>query len=236
MAYFFGGRPGAIWAGAIGVCILVLVGAHVLNIYLDEKSEIPAFRTEVLLNYQAKNSDLLSPWMIGYKRGGKNTASPLNFLLWTRIVNMQQVQSKIANYRVQVSASENGPWKTLNAIGMTGRQLYAISNENELKEALELTIDDDLYTILRDRTLQPRDTVEGWMIFERYDLNWTNKTWFFKFYFRDTAGVETNQIIKAPRGDGAPGEVNLANPPLKAIGRRDISGFHFRYFSSSFRD
>jgi hypothetical protein len=235
-SYFFARRQQAAWAKAIWICILILVfGAHQLDTGLNEKDRILPFHTKVNTYLWGEILGLYGNMIVGYKHNKEDAATPINILLWLRIVNMQPVQSKISAYRLQFSESQNGPWKTLNPVHIQGRQFYMTSSVTNLKKITGYTLDEqDLGHKLRLRTLQPGAKLEGWMAFERTDVDLTKTHW-LRFYLRDTTGVESLQILQPPNAQSF-GEITLGEAEIKSIGTRDISRFHFRRFSLSYPD
>jgi hypothetical protein len=207
---------------------------HQLDTVLDNERILP-FHTKVNTYLFGEILGLYGSIIVGYKHNKEDAATPINVLLWMRIVNMQPVQSKISAYKLQFSESQDGPWKTLRPVHIQGRQFYMTSSVTNLKKIMGYTLDEqDLAHKLSLRTLEPGDKLEGWMAFERTDVNFTETHW-LRFYLRDTTGVESFQILQQPNAQSF-GDVTLGEAQIKSIGVRDISKFHFRRFSYSYPD
>jgi len=114
--------------------------------------------------------------------------SPIHRMLFVQITNMQTVPSVIATYRVEVQKSD-GTWIKLTR--MDGR-IGAVYHLLELKSAYLYSID-TLDAVISNRKIIPKETVEGWALFELpEDLPLALP---IRVYVRDYGGAETTQVV-----------------------------------------
>jgi hypothetical protein len=218
--------------------VLTIIGAA-LVFYHESSSQVqrrPAesFRVDLPVIVRATaNSALLTQLMVGYiADNNRHTISPINFALRVQLTNMQNWDAKISNYRVETSESENGPWKPLFYLRPNECGIYGLWSPNSLHDAAQWTADAELFEVLSNRTLRPRDTISAWAFFERRDIVAENMR-FFRFHIRDTAGLESVLAIRISQHSGPPSgppDVYLQKNPFKVCGRADVSQSQVKYY------
>lgn len=159
--------------------------------------------------------------------GHGNVVSPINFALYVQIVNMQNVQSQIKAYSVEGAPTSDGPWKMLLRIPVGNGELYGVRG-NKLTEVTVWQHRNDLTSVLTATAFAPHETRFGWVFFERRDVI-QDEIRFFKFHIRDTARVETDQIVPSSN-ESSRSETNLHEAGFIKLKHSDISKFKFKYF------
>jgi len=218
-----------------GVAVFILTTIAAYLVYKDSTQEPYQIKIRVSIINPA-NKRLIARFMIGYKSASGDTISPINFILYIQIINMQTVRSKIASYRVEAAPALDGPWKQLMPIAVRGQQIYLIFKRGGLTKASEIEfLPNSLANVLSDQSLQPHETISGWAFFERRDVVPSAMN-FFRFHIHDTAGVQTSRIVpKAKQIPNVGQRETQKSPGWRLLHQdRDISKFHVRYYHSSY--
>lgn len=223
LAYFMGfGIVGAGWIGTLS-----WVQHREAKARADEPYKFKV-RTTVIRTTDNNGQDISAmPLMIGETLSEGYTVYPLDIVLKLDIVNMQNVQSKIASYYVDAALTSDGPWKRLIPLTTEGRQIYVLDAARDLTKALEITfLGKELSVVFQNQSLQPHDSITAWALFQNPEFT-QNTMRFFQFHISDTAGIEANSIVPIPANTPSKaGEVNTQEPlGFKGIQPRDISNF-----------
>lgn len=237
LAYFLSGRFGAIWAGAGGLCLFILVGAYELNHYLDVREEKalspqPAnFHIGMPVVYSSPGKNLVTDIMLGYALSGREIVSPVNFALFFHITNISSRHLKITGYSVEVAEHNTGPWIPL--LPMRIENHYKIyMTAADLTRAHEVkSLDGILDWVISKNSFQPDEARTGWAFFQQHDLT-ASEIKHFKVQIHDTIGIVSKQIISLSE-DSPPATRGFLNPRFEVLAIRDISKFQFRYYHSS---
>jgi hypothetical protein len=225
-------------AAGVATFIIVFIGA--LLIYKQEskiQNTDDLFRIELRLSMLFPSKDLVTNYAMIHP--GSNTASPIDVMLYVQLTNKQNIPSLISRYSVEIAAAGNGPWEELLPMSITGGQeVYLIPGHEHkvLTDAIVIDMSQDgLENILRKRPLSPHETVIGWLLFaskpkrakEGYSYRFPIAN-FYRFFFRDAAGSETQQIVSARRT--VKGHDLRDGAPLRFGQRKDLSNFRFKEY------
>jgi hypothetical protein len=141
--------------------------------------------------------------------------SPINAMVYFRIVNLQSNAAVISNFSIEVMTTEG--WKKV-IYWTQGPIWFAPSAEfnkaTELRPATPM-----LDSLLRSRAIGPKETVRGWLpiIYPRTNALISNRI--FRITIADTLGghvtVETGEV---PVG-------NFTDSAFTVGGKKDISGY-----------
>lgn len=93
-----------------------------------------------------------------------DTASPIDVLMFAKVVNVQTVPAMIDQYHFEIRLNQ-GSWKKLFKVPMRTTRLFFVSDGN-LKNAAEFAEDTSLDSLLSNKLIQPREVVRGWVYLE----------------------------------------------------------------------
>jgi hypothetical protein len=141
--------------------------------------------------------------------------SPVDLMLWIRLINMQTVTATIDRYEVDASHGLNGPWYELVPISNIGRnrRVYLVGKTPEAALLMDSSVFLDV--ALESRALQPRDNVTGWVAFECPRGHIPCSEDYYRMSVRDTSGILGSVIIGPATGHVNPGEEYLHAGVLK---------------------
>jgi hypothetical protein len=162
-------------------------------------------------------------------RGGgePKTIAPLNAIIVVRIVNNQATASMISQLTVEGNTT-NGTWVRLARIEGSTVQLFAVPN-SDLHKAILVT-PTLLDTMLENRAMSPKETVEGWLLlaYPRGNDEFNGK---FRFTVADTMGTKYSQLVAASgAGDFGPNtlqfpRINYDLSPYPVVLYQDSPGY-----------
>jgi len=250
-----------ILVGLVVVMLLVRGSSFFLKSNEDLSQEVP-FGVEVRTAF-VSDSGPLTFYMVSYRSPLGLTVSPVFYLMFVRITNLQDVGSTISGFEVAVSEKKEGPWEELVSIPLFTSSLYSLGTsvpDNSVKpedtptlvmgpgafRLTAMTMENMKYAIpLRpDRTLEsefskpipPHSPISGWVAFDsRRQMGVAAKEIYFRITLRDTAGKLGQYVEPLPigRGDGASTYVDTGM--MRIDGRvTDISSFNVKYYSDPF--
>ena len=198
----------------------------------------------------------LSLFMVGYNSMYGRTASPVVYLVYLQVVNLQDVPSTIANYSVAVSDNETGPWGDLVPIPLVSSDLYALgtnqpghgtiafprgayrlgtSMQREDMTKAALMNPSPKFDVELSQPIQPHDTVRGWAAFGTRGRVGEQVRNYFRVTLRDTADVSFASIAALYRCSPDDVEADTAIALMDKMGPiLDISDFHVRYYGEPY--
>jgi hypothetical protein len=153
--------------------------------------------------------------------------SPIPFLLYAQVTNLENVPSNITDYSVEVSSYRFGPWHPLPSISLRSCDLYVIGVDvgppglgppgkslrfsrgsyllatppaAKYLASGDLLKPDHLLESELGHNIQPHDHVEGWAAFDHADnfMVFRSKSIYFRITVRDSAGLEGSTVSKIP--------------------------------------
>jgi hypothetical protein len=168
---------------------------------------------------RAPNSGAL--WF-GYQSKFGQTLSPIHRMVFIRLTNLQSVRSMIETYRVEIQTTR-GEWVRLTRIdGQTG-SIYMIFGDPQKAILFDMAV---LDSVLSNRVINPRETVEGAAFFELPENIELNRP--LRIYVKDFGGAEMTQTIQEqPVGDFSQGL------GMRKLAMVDLSNSKVGYYSEA---
>jgi len=181
-------------------------------------------------------------WLV-HNRPNRPTASPVSVVAFLRIVNLQNVQSTLDWYSLEIEIGTNDWRKLIHMDARLGKVLWQLEVDKEFKDMLEVNLSENgLDYLLSDRAIPPHGTVRGFAFFEipgTYNINET-KNFRLRIHIKDTAGVEFEGIMPTHITDplsGIPHTDTKQPIRIHTSGRLyDISTLPKKYFSEASPD
>jgi hypothetical protein len=127
-------------------------------------------------------------WLAHQSYDGSTILSPAHRAILIRITNRQPVRSMIETYRVEVLNTRNA-WTQLTHIDPTRGTVYA----GDIGAARIISADQMLDHVIQQRNIVPRETIEGWALFEiPEDLGLQQP---MRIFVKDFGGAEVTREI-----------------------------------------
>lgn len=240
------GSIGILWVGSV--------------IWVEEREHrqvaqmnAPLYKIGVRCAIISDNPGKLTYFMVGYKSGFGNTASPIFYLINVSIANLQNTASTIEGYSFAVGDSEKGPWRDLVPISLLSTRLYALGTSNAENKSIgfprglyrlgtAMTQKDLTHAALLDpspkletelkRSINAFQTIGGWAAFDLRDHTIREIRKFIRIILRDSAGKSFSDVIIIPSQPSQYPEIDTQVGLITVIGPIiDMSSFHIRYYS-----
>lgn len=222
----------AMWSVISALIILLLV----IGFYFDRRFATQ-YSEETLLFSADVEVVVWYPdfWWVTYRSMYGDTVSPVDALLILRIVNLQDGQSSIQKYSVEVQ-NQDGSWAHLRRITPLGSTFYNTREKGDLKTAREIDFSRNaLDLLIFNRDLAAGATVRGWAFYEA-PQNFKpvpSSPIQFRIIIRDSKNDEVT-ILSASKQNSL-GD-SLGGGWFRVTGvTRDISGFHRKRYSEPVR-
>jgi hypothetical protein len=238
------GSVGILWVGSV---IWLAEREH----RQTARTNAPAYKIGARCAIISDNPGKLTLFMVGYKTGFGDTASPVFYLINIAIMNLQNIASTIEGYSVAVGDTEKGPWQNLMPISLLSNNLYALGKKNTgtgsigfprgvYRLGTAMTQKDLTHAALLDpfpklenelkKPIGSSQTVGGWAAFDLKDCTIRKIQDFMRITLRDSAGKSFSEVISIPRQqsdseiDTQVGLINVIGPII------NMSSFHVQYY------
>jgi hypothetical protein len=229
-------------------------GLHWINkrkLLIGDKTNSQMFSVEVRSAF-VSDSGPLTLFMVGYPSIFGQTASPVFYLTYLQITNLQNVTSTINELKVAASKESNGPWEDLVPIPLGSVALYMLDGKASTPKKLMLR--HETYRLAKQMTIegmkcamplsaqqvldselskpiQSHGTVSGWTAFDsRLHKGLTPGQIYFRITIRDTNNNIESNIVSLPIQPDSSIHVDAGS--IFASGQViDISRYKVRYYS-----
>lgn len=221
------------------------------SIWKDQKPQSTPFSVQVR-SALVSDSGPLTLYMVGYPSMFGQTASPVFYLAFIQITNLQDIASTISEFSVSASKNPEGPWEILQPIPIASVRLFSLgtrtpSPKNILfkhetyRLATPMTTEDMKYAALLNATpalgpklakpIQPHDSISGWVALDPpTHKGLTPGQIYFRVSLRDTANKSDNYVVPLPTKKDS--SIDINNGSIQVTGVvSDISQFKVRYYS-----
>lgn len=201
----------------------------------------------------------LTKFMVGYTTMFGATASPIYYLAYLQITNLQDVVRTVKELKIAASEEADGPWEELVQIPLDSVDLYSVGpvppapcakrwglkngmydmsgpeTKEELKNAAQIKAEQVLRTELR-KTMQPHASVSGWVALDFLKhVGLLPKKVYFRVTILDTTDRGGDHVVRMPRGQEGASSMEVNNGSLLITGAyTDISGSHIKYYGDPF--
>lgn len=216
----------------------------------------PAFSVEVRSAF-VSDSGPLTLYMVGYSSILGPTASPVLYLAYVQITNLQDVPSTVSEFRVAVSKEAEGPWEDLVPIPLDAVTLYSLGGKptvpkllsmsrgtsrlatqmkaSDMKQVMLLKAEPHL-ALQFVRPIEPHHAVSGWVALDSLrHVGLTPGQIFFRIMLRDTAGKGDKYVAELPRRAPGDSAMGINNGSLLVTAQLvDISNFKVKYYGDPF--
>jgi len=160
---------------------------------------------------------------LDYQSKFGDTLSPIHRTVFIRITNLQNVRCMIETYRVETQ-KPTGEWVKLTWMDGQKGSVYWIFADIKKSTLMEM---EKLDAVLASRTIDPRQTVEGWAFFELPEN--ISLKWPMRVYVKDFGGAEMTQST-TPQEPDSFGQ----GSSMTKIGVFDLTGrATVRYYSEA---
>lgn len=216
----------------------------------------PTFGVEVRSSL-VSDSGPLTLFMVGYPSMFGNTASPIFYLSYIQITNLQDVSRIINDFQVAVSKEREGPWEELIPIPLPSSTLYQLGVATPSPKIVKLAIgtfrlataitkeDMKLAAVVQvspaleseiANPIQPHETIRGWVALDSLRrVGLSPGQIYFRIKLRDAANKSGTYVAELPRRQPGDPTLNINSGEIKVVGiRTDISGFHTKYYGDPF--
>lgn len=214
------------------------------------------FSVEVRSSY-VSDSGPLTLFMVGYPSMFGNTTSPVLYLAYIQVTNLQGVPTTMSDLKVAASKGPEGPWEDLVPIPLAATTLYVLgvatphpknlaAGHGTYRLATAMTKEDMALAAVVDaspklasemaKLIQPHDTIYGWIALDSLrHVALSPGQIYFRIKAQDAAGKTGIYVVELPRKQpGDPSmDVNCGVIAVSGV-RADISGFHVKYYSDPF--
>jgi hypothetical protein len=251
-----------IGSASISLCIaLALVLAWIL-LRPESQSTSSTVSTPSLFSVEVRtaivsDSGPLTMYMVGYPSIYGQTASPIFYLAYIQITNLQDVTSTINEFKVAASKEPEGPWEdlvpiplnitTLYSLGIStpypktlvmGRGTYRLATPmktEDMKQAAILSANPTLESELT-KPVQPHLPISGWIALDSLrHVGLSPGQIYFRIRLRDTANKSGAYVVVLPISQPGESSMDINNGSLQLTGlRTDISSFHVKYYGDPF--
>lgn len=199
----------------------------------------------------------LTMYMVAYPSMFGETTSPVLYLTYVQITNLQDIASTISEFSVSASKNPNGPWESLVPIPLTSTSLFALGirtpspknlamGHGTYRLATPMKTTDMKYAAVLQATptleseltklIQPHGAISGWVAFDsETHKGLTPGQIYFRVNLRDTAKKGDAYVVPLPLKKGIDSSMEIANGHLLVTGQVvDISRFKVRYYSEPY--
>lgn len=235
----------------LSYCLIIIFGAYATSRKLRVNIEV---RSALV-----SDSGPLTSFMVAYPSSFGQTASPIIYLAYIRITNLQDIPITISEFKLDASKESTGPWEELIPITLKGPKLYflgtktpdlppppkmltfgygtfrlaTIIKRENLKNATLLEVNPILESEMAN-PIEAHHLVSGWAAFDsRSHRGLTPGPIYFRVNLRDTANKGGSYILSLPRPTGPSIDVDVGAVFVTGI-LNDISGFYVKYYSDPF--
>lgn len=229
--------------------------------WLLEKNLPPA---KDLLSFSAEvrsacvsDSGPLTLYMVTYPSLFGETASPVLYLTFMQVTNLQDVASTISEFRVAVSKEPEGPWEDLVPIPLATTSLYVLGKSpaspkvlalgrgtyrlgtpmttNDMKNAALLLANPILESEFA-RPIQPHSPISGWVALDSLrHVGLTPGQIYFRVTIHDTANKGGKYVVPLPIRSPGESSMDVNTGTLQVTGvNADISSYHVKYYGAPF--
>jgi hypothetical protein len=237
---------------ATSVLAAIYLGVAVTLIVYEYRSTPALFNAEMRLAY-VTDSGPLTHFMVAYPSRAGETLSPVFYLTFIQITNLQAVPSSITDFEVAVGKGEDGPWENLPNIPLASKGLLNLTgngprkiltappgtyrmnaprNTEHLKQAAVVVADPKLENELAN-PIPPHHTIRGWLALDVPSGNARGQGNYFRIKLRDAAGKSATCIMSLPSSEPDDPAGHVDNGKLLMVGEViDVSGFKVKNYSA----
>jgi hypothetical protein len=239
--------------GLMFVLVLLVLGTVIFD-YQDRRRLTDPFRVEVRTSC-VSDSGPLTLYMVTYPSVFGQTASPILYLAYIQIVNLQGVPSTMNDFEVAVSKEPEGPWEDLMQIPLVGTTLYALGSAasrpvrmsmgqglyrfsprpaEEMRAASLLSAEPILESEL-GKPIPPYSPVHGWVAFDSWrHVGLTPGRIYFRVTLRDAANKGGQYVVPLLVGNQiSPSALNTGSFVVTGMSA-DLSNYYVKYYSDPF--
>lgn len=203
------------------------------------------------------DSGPLTLYMATYLSLFGETASPIFYLTYFQITNLQDIACTMSEFTVYASKNTDGPWEQLVPIPIPSTNLFALGittpspkrlvmghgtyrlattmTTKDMKHAAHLSATPALESELT-KPIQPHSSIGGWVAFDSSThKGLTPGQIYFRVKLRDTANITKIHVVPLPIKHGIDSSMEISNSFLTVTGQlSDISRFKVRYYSDPY--
>src|SRR5947209_6442994 len=250
---FFEGRAKRVqWFGNLFISLLVAAVLIVIVMFLQPKMPNP-FNAEMRVVMGSPDAGPLSYYMVGYPSSYGQTVSPVCYLTYITLTNLQDVSSSISEFQVAVAKEPSGPWENLPYIHLQGYNLYALVEGTPAPTKMQLApgtyyLDAPLTIenmrraeiVFAEPTLEaelakpipPHQTIRGWVALDFPPKREMGDGDYFQITLHDTADKVATCVTRLPSREPNDSSMHVDSGIIQATGQlADISGFKVKYYS-----
>ena len=177
------------WVSA-GLGVAFYLQGNVLPIWEDRAKGNPFFiEVELSLIQDRKTLDRAALWLLR-RFEGEEVISPVNVIMFLRLVNLQERPTTIHRVSVQMQLGDR-PWTSLTRMNpQYGQMFWSVEGFNRTRR-IDFS-STGLDYLLYERVMQPNESARGWLFFEIPNdyLAPKGTPVRYKIKVRDNAGLE----------------------------------------------
>jgi hypothetical protein len=186
-----------------------------------------------------------------------NTLSPIFYLTYLKITNLQNIPSAIIDLSIAASKERTGPWESLKPIPLDHTKLYSVGIKTPYPKNLVIprgtyrlatarTQEDLRYSALLNaspilqselaKPIQPHYTVGGWIALDSpLHKGLTPGQFYFRITVRDGANKGGAFVVPTHIPSSESPSLDIDPPSLGVTGiLEDLSHFTVRYYSDPY--
>lgn len=184
----------------------------------------------------------------------ENAASPVFYLAYIQITNLQDVPSTISDFKIAGSKDPQGPWEDLVPIHLATTTLYALGSATTYPKTLMMGCGTArLATAMTKENMKnaeiveaapsleseiagsipPHSTIRGWVALDSLrHAGLSPGQIYFRFKMLDAANKSGTYVAELPRRYFGDSSMDLNCGTIKVSGiPADISDFHVKYYA-----
>lgn len=203
------------------------------------------------------DSGPLTMFMVGYPSMFGVTASPVFYLAYMQITNLQDFPASISDLKIAASKEREGPWEDLVPIPLVGTTLFTLGISTPHPKTLRMSR--GTYRIANTKTqddmklsaivnaspaleteigkpIAPHATVRGWIALDSLRRSGlTPGQIYFRIKMLDAANKSSLVIAELPSKQPGDSSLDVNCGEIQIVGvRTDISGYHVKYYGDPF--
>ena len=221
------------------------------SVWKNQNTSLTPFSVQVR-SALVSDTGPLTLYMVEYPSMFGQTVSPVFYLAFIQITNLQDFASTISHFTVSASKRSDGPWENLEPIPLSSVRLFALGvdtpspknvvfKHETYRLATPMTTKDMKHAALLNATpalgpllanpIQPHSSISGWVALDpTTHKGLTPGQVYFRISLRDTANK--NDIYVAPLPTEKDSSIDINNGSIQVTGLvTDISSFKVRFYS-----
>ncbi len=201
----------------------------------------------------------LTMFMLGYRSMLGDTASPVFYLAYIQLTNLQDLPSTISDFKIAASKEQEGPWEDLMPIPLSNAVLFSpgiktphakigrlqcgtyrfacVKRKEDMRLSAVMRISPALESEIA-KPIQPHTTVRGWVALDSpRHLGLSPGQIYFRVKIGDTTNKQAGSYVTPlPIKHREDTSMDVNCGAIEVVGERaaDFSKFHVRYYDEPY--